>query len=219
MNFKSVGLCCVGGIVAFVGVLHAFWLLSDKAVTGTDYVWLNAAYLITGLLIPILPKVTELTFSNLSLKIAAANQAAAVTLEQLNQALEHSFAPALVTVTDFPGSFPNLGPRDDRLAKFFALAEAIEKAGLRARFAGELADAARKIAVGQLEAVARFNCHYQPTHADFYALPTPETVKVEACSPEGILQTAELHGLSPQETVKNAMKAAEAYREIYKYTL
>ncbi|MHB2082133.1 hypothetical protein [Pseudomonas asiatica] len=219
MKCKKWWQSLLGFVVALPGLYYATKLLLDKAVTGTDYVWLTAAYLITGLLIAVLPKVTELTFSNTTLKIAAAEQAAAVTLEQLNQALEHSFAPALVTVTDFPGSFPNLGPRDDRLAKFFALAEAIEKAGLRARFAGELADAARKIAVDQLQAVARFNCHFQPTQADFYTLPTPEKVMVEACLPEGILQTAELHGCSKEETVSNAIEAAAAYREIYQYAL
>ncbi len=218
MNYKSVGLGCGGCIVAFLGVNHANGLLSTKAVSGTDYVWLTAAYLVVGLLIAILPKVTELTFSNLTLKIAAANQAAAVTLDQLNKALEYSFAPALATVTDFSGFFADLGPRDERLTKFFTLAEAIEKAGLRARFSADLADAARKIAADQLQAVARFNDKFEVNRADFEVLPTPDKVRVEACMPEGIKQTAARNNWSEQETLTAALEAVDSYRKIYGYT-
>jgi len=219
MKCKSVWLGCLGAIVALLGLIHANGLLATKAVSGTDFVWLTAAYLAVGLLIAILPKVTELTFSNLTLKIAAAEQAAAITLEQLNRALEHSFAPALATVTDFSGVFSDLGPKDERLAKFFALAEAIEKAGFRGRYAADLAEAARKIAAGQLQVIARFNDQFNPTRADFDVLPTPEKVRVQACLPEGITQTATRYQWSDHETLTAVIDAVDAYQKIYEYTL
>lgn len=219
MNYRSLGICCAGGVVALLGLNHANGLLSTKAISGTDYVWLTAAYLIVGLLIAILPKVTELTFSNITLKIVAAEQAAATTLEQLNQALEHSFAPALATITEFSGAFADMGPRESRLSKFFTLAQAIDKAGFRARYAADLSDAARTIARGQLKVVARFTGQRELAKADFDTLPTPDKVRIEALLPEVITQVAAQRQWSERETLSAVMEAVKAYQEIYEYTL
>ncbi|WP_336331633.1 hypothetical protein [Pseudomonas putida] len=217
MKFKSVWLGCFGAVVAFLGLNHANGLLSTKAISGSDYVWLTAAYLVVGLLIAILPKVTELTFSNLTLKIAAAEQAAAITLEQLNHALELSFAPALASITEFPGGWASDGPLDDRLSKFFTLAETIKKAGLGSRYAAELSDAARTIAKGQLVVIARYNDEFKLHTPRPTSLPTPTAVRIEACNPKGIASAAVRYKTDERETMRLANEAVDAYAKIYSY--
>ncbi len=219
MKWRNIGLPLIGMLVAVAGVHHANELLTSKALSGSEFVWLTATYLIAGLVITVLPKVTELTFSKLTLKIAAAEQAAAVTLEQLNQALELSFAPALASITDHSGGYSDGGPRDGRLAKFFTLAQAIEKAGLRTRYAAELSDAARTIAKGQLHVIARFNDEFMLNLNPSEVLPTPETVRVEACSANGIAASATRHKCQEREALRMANEAVDAYRDIYSFTL
>lgn len=217
MKYKSVWLGSLGAVVAFAGLNHANGLLSTKAISGSDYVWLTAAYLVVGLLIAILPKVTELTFSNLTLRIAAAEQAAAVTLEQLNQALELSFAPALASITDFPGGWATDGPLDDRLSKFFTLAETIKKAGLGSRYAAELSDAARTIAKGQLYVIARYNDEFSLHKPLPSSLPTPAAVRVDACNPKGIAKAAVRYKTDEVQALRVANEAVDAYAKIYSY--
>lgn len=217
MKCKSVWSACLGASVTLLGLNHASGLLSTKAISGSDFVWLTATYLVVGLLITILPKVTELTFSNLTLKLAAAEQAAAITLEQLNQALELSFAPALASLTHFSGQWSSEGPVDERLYNFMTLAETIEKAGLGSRFAPELSDAARVIAVGQLKCVARYNDEFTLHNPLPKSLPTPATVRNEACSPKGIESAAARHTTGERQAVRLVNEAVDAYAKIYSY--
>jgi len=219
MEWKDFRLPCFGALVAGAGVYHANELLTSKALLGSEFVGLTAIYLSAGLVIAVLPKVTELSFSKLTLKLAAAEHAAAVTLQQLNQALELSFAPMLSAITDQSGGYGGIGPRDGRLAKFFKLAQAIEEAGLRFRYAPELADAARAIAKGQLQVISRWNDEFTLHSLPTDALPTPETVRVEACSPKGITDKATKVNREEREILRMVNEAVDAYRDIYSYTL
>ncbi len=217
MKWKSVGLAIFGGLIAVIGTNHANHLLEIKSLSGSEFVWLTVTYIATGLLVTVLPKVTELTFSSLTLKIEAAERIAEVTLKELHQALELSFAPALASVTNFSGGLGSDGPLDDRIPNFLQLVQTLEKAELKNHFAAELSDAARTIAKGQLGVIARYNDEFRLHHPSPDSLPTPATVRIEACNPIGLANAATRRETTDREALLLVNEAVDAYAELYSY--
>lgn len=217
MKWKNVGLAIFGGFIAVIGTNHANNLLESKSLTGSEFVWLTVTYLAMALLVTVLPKVTELTFSSVTLKIEAAERVAEVTLKELHHALELSFAPALASLKDYPGGWASDGPLDDRIPKFLQFTETLKEAGLTSRFAAELSDAARAIAIGQLHVIARYNDEFTLNNPPPESLPTPATVRIEACNPAGITKAAARYKTDEREALSLANRAVDAYAEMYSY--
>ncbi|MFJ3469061.1 hypothetical protein [Pseudomonas sp. NPDC090201] len=219
MEGVPVVLVLLGVAVAVFGICQANALLATKALTGTEFVWLTATYIATGLFVAVLPKVTELSIWSLSVKIAQAKKEAEVTLKQLEEVLELSFLPAIASIADSPGT-PVNSPYDPRFAKFFVLVDAIDKAGLRNRFAPELTAAARTIAAGQLWRVGNLNHAIMGLTAKPDVLPTPTAVNAELLK-SGIARDHAWYMPPIDEAVaiQASIDALGAYAKIYEHTL
>lgn len=203
----------LGVAFTLLGIWFSYRLLRRDLIEDTSFVMLIVTFIASGISICLLPLIEELSFSNFTLKLKKAQEAAEVTLEKLNKTLELTFTPLLSNAKQFPGGFGDSGPIDGRVINFLELVERIKEAGLSTVLAPQISDTARTIAGGQLYTMCYVLHGFNSSYGD--SLPTPEKFRTDAIAHGQLKETAEAQRLTEDKVIERVFTCIDTYKKLY----
>lgn len=140
------------------GSYYSYKLLENSKISGGEFVTLTIAVLFLGVIIALLPKISELSIAGNVLKLQNAKDVADKTIQSLQKTQNSTLRINLLLVKNSPGGLGDLFRGvDPRVDDFWLIYNAIKEAGAFETLKSEINEISKLLCVEQLKIIGKHN--------------------------------------------------------------
>ncbi|ELV8675145.1 hypothetical protein [Vibrio vulnificus] len=155
---KKYLLITLGIIVAIAGALLSLSLLIVDKLSGTEFVSLTLGTVLIGIVITLLPEISEFSIGGNVVKLKEAKDDAEKSIQAIKNTYKSVMKGQLILTKRLRGGLGSrFNSKDGRIDDFWTIYAGISQVNLNKELADDLHDTALEIAKGQLSIIKNFS--------------------------------------------------------------